>query len=69
MQSFEGTETFSDMMKNTKIKSWYDLVKEDVEFNNGRFVLNNPIKVKPSGDYDCAKTKETTPKKKKFYFF
>lgn len=67
IQSFEGTQTFDDMMKNTKIKVWYDLVKEDVEFNNGRFVLNSPPKVKPSGDYDCTEPAPT--KKKRFFFF
>ena len=67
IQSFEGTQTFDDMMKYTKIKNWYDLVKEDVDFNNGRFILNTPQKTRPSGDYDC--TEKAPPKKKKFLFF
>ena len=63
--SFEGTQSFQDMMKNTSIKNWYDAMKEQVENSKGSLLLSNPHKVKEMNKSSPSETK----KSKRFFLF
>lgn len=40
--SFEGCDAFSDMMTNSKIKNWYEAMREQVTNSKGQVYLNDP---------------------------
>lgn len=71
IQSFEGCDAFNDMINNSKIKNWYEAMKEQVEQSKGSVLLNNPFySVKHS--MDNCNDKEIKQKKKatkRFYIF
>ena len=41
LSAIEGCEAFSDLCANTKIKTWYDLVKQSVKSSEGQGLLVN----------------------------
>lgn len=73
MCSFEGCAAFEDMMKNSKIKNWYEAVREHVVHNKGQVYLNDPQAFNPkfnkkkdlNYEEDCKNLK----KSKRFVIF
>ena len=56
------------MMINSKIKNWYDAMKNQVVHSKGSVYLNNPFSdVKRSVNTNISENKDQ--KKKKFYIF
>jgi microsomal prostaglandin-E synthase 2 len=39
LSAIEGCEAFSDLCANTKIKTWYELVKKSVKNSEGQLLL------------------------------
>jgi hypothetical protein len=65
--SFEGCVAFSDMMKNSKIKTWYEAMKDQVENSQGSLYLNT--RVAPSKKPNESNQTNNKSAKKRFYIF
>ena len=60
MTSFEGCEAFDDLMKNPKLKSWFDECKDQVTNSKGsEFLHLNSI----DANAKVLPKEETKPKK------
>ena len=73
LNSFKGCEAFADLMRNTKIKTWYENCRHHVRASKGKDRLNvieRVVEEKPPEIIGSSKPIEQPQKsKKRFWLF